>query len=147
MRNPFAKAKTADRKATVHRQFMAAAEREHPSWWSPELNPGGPESRWEGQLADWTSTLARRAPGVDPLDVMGHLLKHWPGGVLAYNAGWASGQAQGMGLLDECCRPVDRDDPPVDDETRRRGELLCLGGAGALAAYDRAMRGGREKAR
>ena len=95
----------------------------------------GPE--WDDQHRDWVKTLAYKAPDVDPLDVVAHLLTHWPAGVIRYNAWWASGRAQQMGLVDEHLRPVERTGPPIDDEALRRRELLNLGGPDALAAYIR----------
>lgn len=115
----------------VRAKFMKAARSEHPMWF--DLGVAG--QQWDNQRADWTRTLETKVPGADPLAAMSHLLDRWPGGVLGYNAWWASGQARQMGLLDDQCRPVRSDGPPVNDEARRMVELAELGGPGAVAAY------------
>ena len=141
MRNPFRRDPADTRAAAVRRTFMTAARREHPLWWNPTCNPDGPDGIWDRRLADWTATLAWKAPDADPLEVMGHVLDRWPGRVLGYNANYGTGRARDMGILDKVYRPARGDGPPVDDEARVRRELLDIGGRGALAAYDQATRG------
>ena len=65
--------------------------------------------------------------------ILKHLKRKWPGG-LVYNMWYAMHKAQSMSLLDDNFYPV-KDALPINEETRRIGELYQLGGSEAVGIY------------
>jgi len=139
---------SAAAKRRVKRLFLAEARREHPLWWNTHLNEPGkhdPATRFKQTLAEVSDVLAQR--GADDgraLEVLEHLLRKWPGGVLACNAWWTLGTARERGILDRSFMPV-ANASHIDETSRLRAEMLAAGGQGALHAYDAVIRadGGR----